>query len=517
MIKSRSTLFADIVGSIDHVVCLSALHEPCTRSTLDLASRLSNFFLTKPWFSDANDPFNRTNSIISYDYEAGAQFTQEDRVWMAGIADEAGSIHEAIFLKSSVHPVASEIAKLELMANTAIWGNLQDKDGETPYGVKRSLFFYDPKVMPNYKYSPSVRPYDYVHVSAVYYSLYRAERVSPGILTRRSASWYLNQAYHTVMASQATRSDGTHITAYSHLGLMGETIWTHLLEDLKAENMTAEFKNMTHVMRERTKEWAGRSSPFGSEMGWDSTGQEPVFAWAKYFSNEDLQQKALNYIRGYMPTVAHWGWNGNARRYCDFVYGGKLRLLERMIHHYGSSLNALPLLTSYKYNRDPSSAAALYDLRVGYGGIMGPLSNINAEGFASTAFHSYPNRLKWDGYSGDYGPNYLGVIMGSCTYLVQHPDFGWISMGGNVASSSNNDVIVVEPRDTVRRSIYVAAMGLSVTFESVVITSFAYEPQSKKLTITLQAVPGDTKKASTIFKYESTRAARSRWRVLPLG
>ncbi|KAG6046402.1 hypothetical protein E4U39_001408 [Claviceps sp. Clav50 group G5] len=495
------------------------VHYVVTRSTLDLASKLSNFFLTKSWFSDANDPFNRTNSIIAYDYEAGAQITQEDRVWIAGIADEAGSIHEAIYLKSSVHPEAAEIAKLELMANTAVWGNLQDKDGETPYGVKRSLFFYDPKVLPNYKYSPSKdwssswnstdassvwRAYDYVHVSAVYYSLYRAERVSPGILTRRPASWYLNQAYHTVMASQATYSDGTPITAYSDVGLMGETIWTHLLEDLKAENMMDEFKNMTHVMRERTKEWAGQSSPFGSEMAWDSTGQEPVFAWAKYFSNEDLQQKALNSIRGYMPTVAHWGWNGNARRYWDFMYGGKLRLLERMIHHYGSSLNALPLLTSYQYNRDPSSAAALYDLRVGYGGIMGPLSNINPEGFASTAFHSFPNRLKWDGYSGDYGPNYLGVIMGSCTYLVQHPDFGWISMGGNVASSSSKDVIVVEPRDTVRRSIYVAAMGLSVTFESGVITSFAYEPQSKKLTIILQAVPGDTKTASTIVKYEST-------------
>ncbi|KAG5985608.1 hypothetical protein E4U52_001124 [Claviceps spartinae] len=212
---------------------------------------------------------------------------------------------------------------------------------------------------------------------------------------------------------------------------------------------------------------------------WDGTqpAKEPVFAWAKYFSNEDLQQKALNSIRGYMPTVAHWGWNGNARRCWDFIYGGKLGLLERMIHHYGSSLNALPLLTSYRYNRDPSSATVLYDLRVGYGGIMDPLSNINAEGFASTAFHSYPNRLKWDGYSGDYGPNYVGVIMGSCTYLVQHPDFGWISMGGNVAPSSNNDVIVVEPRDTVRRSIYAAAMGLSVTFGSGVITSFAYEPQ----------------------------------------
>ncbi|KAG5984672.1 hypothetical protein E4U55_003752 [Claviceps digitariae] len=497
------------------------VHYVVTRSALDMASKLSNFFLTESWFSDVNDPFKRTNSIIAYDYEAKAQITQEDRVWIAGIADEAGSVYEAVFLKSSVHPEAAEIAKLELMANTAIWGSLQETDGVTPYGVKRSLFYYDPKALPNYKYSPSKdweyswnktdatsvwRAYDYVHVSAAYYSLYRAERVSPGILKRRSASWYLNQAYRTVMASQATYADGTFIAAYSDAGLMGETIWTQLLEDLKAENMMGEFHNMTRAMRVRAEEWAGQSSPFGSEMAWDSTAQEPIFAWAKYFANNALQLKALNSIRGYMPTVAHWGWNGNARRYWDFLYGGKLVQVERMIHHYGSSLNALPLLTSYKYNRDPSSPAALHDLRAGYGGLMGPLSNINAEGFASTAFHSNPDLLTWDAYSGDYGLNYLGIVTGSCTYLVRHPDFGWISMGGNLASSSSStddDLIVVEPRDTVRRSIYVAPMGLSVTFDGGVITSFTYAAKANKLTITLQAGVSSGA-ATTILKYEST-------------
>ncbi|KAG5952017.1 hypothetical protein E4U53_001789 [Claviceps sorghi] len=493
------------------------VHYVVTRSALDTASKLSNFFLTNSWFDDVHDPFNRTNSIIAYDYEAKAQITQEDRVWIAGVADEAGSIHEAVYLKSSVHPDAAEVEKLELMANTAIWGNLQETEGETRYGVKRSLFYYDPKALPNFKYLPSTdwssswnktdasavwRAYDYVHVSAAYWSLYRAERVSPGILKRRSASWYLSQAYRTVMASQASAADGTPITAYADAGLMGETIWTHLLEDLKAENMTAEARNMTNVMRERTGAWAGQSSPFGSEMAWDSTGQEPVFAWAKYFGNDALQQKALRSIRGYMPTVAHWGYNGNARRYWDFVYGAKTRRFERMIHHYGSSLNALPLLTSYKYSRDPSSPAALHDLRVGYGGIMGPLSNVNAEGFASTAFHSHPDLLRWDAYSGDYGPNYLGIVTGSCTYLVSHPDFGWISMGGNLASSSSADLIVVEPRDTVRRSIYVAPLGLSVTLESGLIKSFTYHVKAKKLTIALQ--PGASATSTTIVKYEST-------------
>jgi hypothetical protein len=107
---------------------------------------------------------------------------------------------------------------------------------------------------------------------------------------------------------------------------------------------------------------------------------------------------SLNSIIGYMPTVPHWGYNGNARRYWDFIYGGKLRRIERQLHHYGSGLNAIPVLAHYREHPDDD-----YLLRVGYGGTMGALSNIDQEGFASVAFHSFPSTLKWDGYSGDYG------------------------------------------------------------------------------------------------------------------
>lgn len=37
----------------------------------------------------------------------------------------------------------------------------------------------------------------------------------------------------------------------------------------------------------------------------------------RYFGNDALVNKTINSILGYMPTVAHWGWNGNARRYWD--------------------------------------------------------------------------------------------------------------------------------------------------------------------------------------------------------
>ena len=63
---------------------------------------------------------------------------------------------------------------------------------------------------------------------------------------------------------------------------------------------------------------------FGSEMAWDSTGQEGVYAWSVYFGDSTTATNTLNSILAYQPTVPHWGYNGNARRYWDNIYGGKV-------------------------------------------------------------------------------------------------------------------------------------------------------------------------------------------------
>ena len=41
--------------------------------------------------------------------------------------------------------------------------------------------------------------------------------------------------------------------------------------------------------------------------------------------NRPKALNALNSILAYQPTVPHWGYNGNARRYWDNIYGGKVR------------------------------------------------------------------------------------------------------------------------------------------------------------------------------------------------
>jgi hypothetical protein len=194
-------------------------------------------------------------------------------------------------------------------------------------------------------------------------------------------------------------------------------------------------------------------------MAWDSTGQEEVYAWCKYFGYDDKALVSLNSILGYMPTLPHWGYNGNARRYWDFLYGGKIRRIERQLHHYGSGLNAIPVLSQFREHPEDD-----YLLRVGYGGMMGALSNIDQEGFASVAFHSFPSTLKWDPYTGDYGPNFFGHAFNAATYVIKHPEFGWQAFGGNV--SVRGSWVSVKPLDSLRERVYIAPIGLWLTLDA---------------------------------------------------
>jgi hypothetical protein len=239
-------------------------------------------------------------------------------------------------------------------------------------------------------------------------------------------------------------------------------IFVMVLKDMKHEGWDEKAADLEAKMKVRADRWNREAYPFGSEMAWDSTGQEEVYAWCKYFGYDDKAVVSLNSILGYMPTVPHWGYNGNARRYWDFIYGGapgRTSRIERQIHHYGSGINAIPALAQYRENPDD-----YYLLRIGYGGMMGALTNIDQEGFAAAAFHSFPDTLKWDAYSGDYGPNFFGHAVNTATYVINHPEFGWQAFGGNVQIEAG--LVKVKPLDSFRKRVYVAPLGLWLTLDA---------------------------------------------------
>lgn len=270
------------------------VHYFITESAPDAVARLGQFSTSTMWFTDTSDPFGRAPSIMSYDASTKKPVLQEPRVWIAGLSDEGGVIYMATAMKQSAHPDTNEIAKLEEFVSKVLFPTIQNGSDL----VRKSIFFYEPSAVPGYSYSKSIdwgnwwswnkadsystqRSYDYIHVVATYWALYRAGRDQPGLLKQRTWQWYLSRAVNTTIACFATDSAGRELVQYSRVGQMGETVVGELLHDLRREGWSKEADAVEVSMKKRADLWNSQAEPFGSEMAWDSTGQEGVYYWSK--------------------------------------------------------------------------------------------------------------------------------------------------------------------------------------------------------------------------------------------
>lgn len=451
---------------------------------------MGHFLFTRQWFVHPHDPFHRSPSVISYDNQAHQQVTQESRVWIAGLSDEAGAgSWLAAAMKEYGQPSKQQITQFQHFIDHVLWGRLQYSSGPTKYGVRKSLFYYDPNRFPAGYYSSSYnwktwaawsqkqseavdRSFDYPHVAAAYWSMYHLARNHQGLVTNHPWQWYLQHAYKTSMAM--TR----YSPGYARFGQMEGDVFLRILKDLQREGWTTQANTLLAAMRKRAVLWNHEAFPFGSEMPWDSTGQEEVYAWTHYFGFQQKANLTLNAVLGFDPSIPSWGYNGSATHYWDFLFAGKIQRLERQLHHYGSGINAIPVLAAYRQH--PKD---LYLLRIGYGGAMGELTNIDQQGFASCGFHSDPDMLSFDPYSGDYGPGFFGFALDTATYVTHSPTFGWLAFGGNL--SQHADSIHVTPLDAFRSRLYLAPYGLWLRLDAGTFRSVQFNPHTQTVHITL--------------------------------
>jgi hypothetical protein len=461
---------------------------------------MGRFLTNEQWYENPDDLFGRSPSVITYDYEKMAKVLEDGRAWIAGLSDEGGAgSWLAAIMKQLILPDLDELEKLRRFVHETMWGGIQYNEGERKYGVRKSLFFYEPDEMPEGTYSEHInygswaawsrreaesvgRSYNYPHVAATHWVFYRLTRNHQGYIGEQSWDWYLENACHTAIAmvEQAPH--------YAQYGQMEGTVFLLILLDLQREGMTELAARLEEVMKGRADLWNSLNYPFGSEMPWDSTGQEEVYAWSKYFGYDEKADVTLNAILAYMPTVPHWGYNGSARRYWDFVYAGKLTRIERQIHHYGSALNSLPVLSEFRDNPDD-----LYLLRVGHAGVLGGIANITREGFAPAAFHSYPSTLRIDGINGDYGPGFLGYTLNTGTYVKHDQEFGWLSFSGELEKAGN--WITVIPTNADRSRVFIADLGLWLTLDAGKFERVAFNTSTGQVRVSLDPANAHTTRA----------------------
>jgi len=484
---------------------VQTIHYFVMKPEREAVADMGHFLTTTDWFVDPNDPFRRSPSVMTYNRDENKIVMQDSRAWVAGLGDEGGGGGWiAAIMKQIVEPNKDEIGKLQQFVDGVVWGGLQYKDGDRKYGVRKSLFYYQPDEFPagfyrsdfdwstwtswNKKASEQTdRSFDYPHVAALYWVLYRLARNHQGLVTNHPWDWYLNQAYETSVAMTKYAPD------LASFGQMEGSVFVQILGDLRTEGMNDQASDLESKMRARAEHWRKQAYPFGSEMPWDSTGQEEVYDWTKYFGWNDKAEVTLNAILGYDPAIPHWGYNGSARRYWDFIFAGGDRRLERQLHHYGSSMNAIPLLAEYRDHPDD-----LYLLRVGYAGTMGALTDIDQAGFPSAAFHAFPDMLKDDPITGDYGPNFFGHAWNTATYVVDDPTFGWQAFGGNIQQA--NGTITVVPLDSARTRVYLSPLGLWLTLDAGTFDRVELHPASKSVRISLS--PSDPFTPAALLRVE---------------
>lgn len=459
------------------------------KSQEETVNNLGHFLTTAQWYENDEDPFGRSPSVMNYDYERKQILTQERRSWFVGLSDEAGAgSWLAAIMKQLVNPEREEVEKIKRFMHETLWGGIQHESDSTMYGVRKSLFYYEPESMPEGTYCDSIpfrgweawslqnaedlgRSYNYPHVAAAHWVMYHLGR-NRGY---KEIDWQksLENAYHTAIAMVKFAP------WYAQFGQMEGSVFLYILLDLQREGFTAMASSLEEEMKKRADHWQSLDYPFGSEMPWDSTGQEEVYMWTSYFGYDDKADVTLNAILAYMPTVPHWGYNGSARRYWDFVYGGKLARIERQLHHYGSGLNAIPVLSAYQKQPDD-----FYLLRVGHAGSMGPLANITEDGFGPAAFHSYPSTLEIDGYAGDYGSGFYGYAVNASTYIYQHPEFGWIAFSGNIMEEG--EWVRTEITTAGKNRLYIAPLSLGLETVSGQIKQVDYNPGTEEIILHLE-------------------------------
>ncbi|WP_200919867.1 DUF5695 domain-containing protein [Duganella sp. Leaf126] len=481
-----------------------------TKPLAQAVADLGRFTTTRQWFDDPRDPFGRAPAILTYDREQDRIVTDDARVWISGMSDEGGAgSWVAAMAKQLDNPDAEEVAKLERLVNETVVGKLQVADGPHTGAVRKSLFYYDPAAFPGYyaagtdwrtwtswskKQADDLgRAYNYPHVAIGHWVLYRLARNHQGLVTRHDWRWYLEHAYRTTVAMMRDAPE------YTQFGMMEGDVFIDILSDLQREGLTAEAADMQRLMQQRADHWRRLTFPFGSEMAWDSTGQAEVYAWMRYFGFQPQADITREVILGYDPLIPSWGYNGNARRYWDFLYAGKTARIERQLHHYGSTLNAVPLFDAYRAN-----PADLHLLRVAYGGLLGGITNIDRDGFASAGFHAWPDMMRWDAYSGDYGMGFYGHAIASATYLLKDPTFGWLAFGANLAVQADGTVDIT-PRDSARTRLFVAPARAWITLEAGKIDGARYDPRSGAITLELAPATPATPAARLLVQSPGNR------------
>jgi hypothetical protein len=449
------------------------VHFYCIEDIEELLKARARFIVEREFYENPEDPYHRNHMFLPFDHHTGSTFLDSDEVSEVGGSDAEFGFSEPLFLaeKNAYYPSPKEVATLEAYITDCLFKYIQDP---ATYEVRASLYWklrYPSSPWSHWtieRAKATYRSYNYAHVMNIYHAMYRVGRLY-GLLTRKSPEDYLRMSYRTCLQMYRT-------VPWGHIGVMGGSNALNILDDLAKEGWQEEHGNLLEQIRKCNEVFLRDPYPYSSEYPADTTAQEQVYFFTRYFGNTEKNLKTVQIIKalrgGNQPVWFQYGNDNKGDLTC----------------WYTESTNGWALLRAFEDTDEMDTFIK------GYAGVMSVEVDLLCDGMCFAHFISTPGIFDFTPpRTLDGGIAQFGFLKAAKSYVVKDGSFGLIGCGCCVESS--NGEIRVRPHDGVRKRLRFVPEGIDVEVEQAEVDEVVLGSNGKRWELRLSDSTGVVKKA----------------------
>lgn len=408
------------------------VHFYCVEDIASLLKTRADFIVERQFYENPEDPYHRNHMFLPFDHRIGSTFRDSDEASEVGGSLEFG-FSEPLFLaeKNIYYPSAKEVAVLETYVADCLFKYIQDP---MTYEVRGSLYWrlrYPSSPWSHWnkqRADATYRAPNYAHVANIYHALYRIG-TQYGLVKRKGRLDYLKMAYYTSVYMFRTEPWG-------HRGMMGGSNMLKIMEDLGKEGLDEERVTLLEEIRKCNDVYVKNPYPYWSEYPVDTTTQEQVYFFTRYFGDLEKNQRTVQVMRalrgGNQPVWFQYGNDNKGDLTCWFT----------------ESTNGWALLTVYEDTGDMDT------LIKAFAGVMCVAVNLLPDGMCYAHFLSTPGVFDFTPpRTLDGGIAQFGFLKAVKSYVVPDDSFGLVGFGCSVETSDSE--ICIYPRDGLRKRLLI--------------------------------------------------------------
>lgn len=472
----------------------------------EIIQKQADFIAKNQYETNPEDPCY--HGLLMWDmylkHRINASYNPHGPDWFAGGSDEIGLV-SGLFLsgKNIYMPNEEQLKVLQGYIHDFIEDRLTEQPG---YRVHRMVPWYKMfEPWAGYGADDVWRAFNYVHVINTYYNMYRIA-TTYGYEFLDKPSYYILQAYHytKAMFHYWMFPDGVGATEFANMGEVH--IALDLADALRAEGYIDEARWVDTTVRRKADFFASQAFPYGSEMPYDSTAFEAVYAYGKAIDDGRVMEMTKDVVcanRGQQPVwflyqtdVRQMGdsyWNVSymtqlgALPIYDWIMEEEKESVDLVEQWYGSYLAGWSIYNSGGYwSDDPSNEGAS-------GWVVK-----NSEGrYTGQKGNSYYLKgivpMSGESALGFYGGLHIAAAM-----VVEHPVMGTYGFGCHVETRADGHYIELTDGLGVHLVNRIDGWSLKVNRDRML----SVEAREGKLLVTLENYTGDAHEVTLTLEYK---------------